>query len=203
MRPTRYMHTGLFAFEKQPAAGEPAEGEVTLEIPQDDEGLAGLEDDQLDEDTEGTLAWNLRAAVDAMDDVQDPETLEKLSQLVDGIKRIRGEKDRRDEVRKSAQEKAAALRAEVNGPEPDPEGEGDGTGEGDADEAPEAKTVDAPKAEAPKAEPAAESLAAASPPNVVLKQPVRLNVPLSEIRKRAPQPDVQPRLSITAAADGR
>lgn len=196
MLPAKYNHSGIHAFAKgdDPAPEVPGEtDDLTIDIP-DDEGIQAVSDDELDEDAEGSLANKLLAGVDAMDEVSDPEALATLSKLVEGVNRVRAEKARRDEVRTNAQQEAAKLRAQVHGdPEAD-EDEGEDDGDVEADD-----TVEAAAPEAPVAEPT--QIAAAAAPRVTTPGPVRLNISMAEVRRRAPQPDVAPRLAITAAAD--
>jgi hypothetical protein len=126
-----------------------------------------------------------------------------LGELADAIDLVRNERGRREQERADAAARADEHRRRVHGQEGDPEegegegesdgdGEGEGEGNGDGDPAEERVAV------------AAAAGTGTTPAPTVPAQPrrvQRINVPLSEIRARAPQPEVRPSLAITAAAD--
>lgn len=188
MKPARRNHTGIYAFEARTPNGDGDEN--TIVIPENIQEIS-------DEELEALEAQ----AVEAFDglfesDPTDANGIGTLSQLAEAIDAVRGEKARRTTERAEAQAEAARLRARVHG---DPEdGGGDEDGEGGGDDAPEAAAPPAPAA-APEPVGAGAVTAASVPAQPRRTQ--RINVPLSEIRARAPQHEVPQRLAITAAAD--
>lgn len=121
------------------------------------------------------------------------EQVAELSQIGEHAQRVRTEFAARQEAAEENQARADALAAEVLGQEEEPEPELEAEPEPDPESVPE------PEAEA-EPEPA---LAAATIPAQSKRYP-KLNVPLSEIRKRAPAVDAPalPRTAVvTASAD--
>lgn len=175
----RRRHHGIFAFEDQ---SDQTESDDEIVIP---ENITELSDDAL-----GALELRAVEAFDALYDTNptDATGVSTLSDLAEAISVTRAEKVRRQDVRAQAEAETLALRNQVH--ETAQEGDGDET------QTEEAAPVEE---EAPAEE--AESVAAAAIP----AQPTRvrkINVPLSEIRRRAPSVEVpEDRLAITAAAD--
>jgi hypothetical protein len=196
-------HEGLFCFAANDESGG-EDGDETIVVPTEEE-LQALADEDVDE-LEQKLTDTFVELLDT--NPSDPATVAQLGELAEGIERVRGEKLRRQNVKAEAEAEAEELRKRVLGSDEDPEADPDGddgeAGDGDAD--PEAEATDIKKVEAKTEKPAVveepEAIAAAAKPGrVAVKAPLRINVPLSEIRARAPRPEAPPRLKITAAAD--
>lgn len=193
MRPVRRGHTGIFAFESRQPANSGGEDENTIVIP---ENIQEISDEELD-------ALEARA-VEAFDGLfeQDPTDatgIGTLGQLADAIDVVRSERERRTTERAEAQAEASRLRNRVHG---DPEdGGGDDGGDGGEGSDDEGADTNGSSATAPAAAPEPVGAVTAATVPAQPRRTQRINVPLAEIRARAPQHDVQERLAITAAAD--
>lgn len=193
-----YRHTGPFAFE----ANEPTDPDEIV-VPDD---LTDLSAEELDEEHEGSLAQRLVDTFLAINDDDesrsDPDKVREMADIAEGIERVRAERERRATQRQEAQAEADALRERVlGGPvasDEEPEGEAEPEAEPEATVKPAAKPEVVETAEAPDVAIAAS--ARQTEPAKVAKT-LRINVPMSEIRARAPKPEVPPALKITAAAD--
>lgn len=194
-------HSGLFAFA-QATNEPPQEGEDEGILVPTSEELEAVADDDLD-DLEGRLVEAFNGLYDSSP--SDPETVTQLEDIATGLDTVRAERHRRTVAKEEAQAKSDELRKRL-GLDPDADDDADEATEIEA-EAPAVAEVPAPAVAAPlpvaaEAEPVAIAASAAKPQSrVTVKQPLRINVPLSEIRARAPKPDSGPRLMITAAAD--
>lgn len=170
-------HQGIFAFEDQPPSDETNEDDLVVP-----ENLDELTQEALDH-----LEFRATEAFDTLYDTNptDPGGVATLAELAEAIESLRNERGRRDTVRAQAEAETAALHERVHEVAQDEEVETE-------TEAPAEET------ETP-AEP--EAVAAAAIP-AQPRRTRRLNIPLSEIRARAPEPEVpEQRLTITAAAD--
>lgn len=189
MKPVR-RHTGIFAFEAQTPTGD-SEDDNTIVIP---ENIQEISDDELDE-LEGR-------AVEMFDELfetspTDATGVGTLGQLADAIEVVRGERDRRTAERAEAQAQAAEYRRRIHGEEG---GEGEQAPAAEGEQPP--AQAQAPAAPAAPAVPEPVAVTAATAPTVPARpRAQRINVPLSEIRARAPQHNLDPELAITAAAD--
>lgn len=165
--------------------------EETLEVPED---LSGSSDDDLN-----VFETELRstfAAIRANNPQLSQENLTELSTIATAIERIRTEKTKRSEERTRLSAEADALATKVLGD----------TDEAPAAEAPaeEPAAVTEPEPASPAVPAAPEpervespaAVAAAAPPaagqgggSLVIRKP-KLNVPLSQVRRLAPNPEV-------------
>ncbi len=191
---TRRPASWIYFFADTPAddaAGEEEELE-TLEIPAD------LSDRNTVSDTDLTrYETELVATFQAIRSSESlsSDDLSELRTISASVKRVR------EEISRRATE-AAAIVAEADQLEVDilaASTEGDSTAaETPAQEAPAEET---PAAETP-APAEADTVTAAAPAPLVIKRP-RLNVPLSEVRRRAPDPELNPRTEalVIAAPD--
>jgi hypothetical protein len=145
------------------------------------------------------------AAFDELYDSQptDAEGVATLAELADAIDTLRNERERRTQVREEATARATELHSRVHASNDEGDGAGDGAGgEGDGTETPPTPTPQEQEQETRQPESVAAGGALPPPtPNVRVRQAQRINVPLSEIRARAPEPADDQRLSIVAAAD--
>lgn len=180
----RKSHTGIFAFDEQVDNS----GDEEIVVPED---LQSVTDEELD-----ALEQQALEAFDALYDagINDTEGVNTLGDLTAVIQSVRAERTRRTEERDAAARDAEALHNQIHGSNDPDDGEDDG-----GDEAEGADDV--------VAEPEPELITAATLPRqgrTVPAEPrrvTRINVPMSEIRARQPQPEVAPRLAITAASD--
>jgi hypothetical protein len=173
--------------------GEGAQDPPAAFVLPDAEALAALDDAAL-----GELEAEAVAAFDAVREGDlDTAAIEALEGLTEAVETIRAEQGRRETDRAEAASAAEALAARVHADPPEPEAEAP---EPEAPEAP-AGQADTPEAEAPEGEPA-EARAAAGAPPAARPRPGR--IPLGDIRRRAPAPQVPAAadtVTITAAGD--
>lgn len=163
--------------------------EETLEVPED---LSGSSDDDLN-----TFETELRSTFEAIR-AENPQLsqdkLTELSTIATAIERIRTEKTKRSEERTRLSAEADALAVTVLGSDTEVAAPEEPAAEVPAEvPEPASPAVPAPAEPAPVENPAA--VAAAAPPaagqggSLVIKKP-RLNVPLSQVRRLAPNPEV-------------
>lgn len=159
---------------------EEEEAEESVEIPED---LTGIGDQELE-----TMEGELLATFDAIRSGTEQLSADNLSELETigtAVKRVRAEVGRREKERQEYAARAEALAAELAG-------DTDETTE----ETEEAETVTAgseevitPDAVTPPPTPVVQVTAATAP--LVIRRP-RLNVPLSQVRRLAPDPELAP-----------
>lgn len=194
-RPTSW----IFTFDESAAedggtAESESAAEESLEIPED---LTSVTDDsQL-----GTWETELLATFDAIrggTEQLSQDNIEELATIKTAVERIRAERTRRDTERQELAAKAEAMAAELNKTE-EPEAaeaEEEGGNEGEAENEAEqpAGTETAATQE--------QVTASNTPGSLVIKRP-KLNVPLSEVQRRAPDPGVsgQQEASVIVAPD--
>lgn len=179
-----------------------------FELPED---LQGLTPDQLVELE--TRAVELFDQLNAAEPT--PQTVAAMSDLAAAIQAIRGEQTRRAEEAEQQRAEADKLVAQVHGtPEAEgtedeqpTEGDDENGDESEQPTEPEPQPTEQPPAEQPPAEQPPEAVAAAGrrhDPRDDLRRTRKINIPLSEVRKRAPQPEpTEPALEIIAASDLR
>lgn len=198
-----YRHIGPFAFVE--ATPDDVEGEDDAIVVPSEEELEAVPDESLDDLEERLIeAFNALYAASP----NDPDTVTQLGDIATGLDTVRGERHRRTTARDEAQAQADDLRRRVLGEDAVAAEEADAAvanGEVPAaapvEPAAEAALPIAATAAPAPAAPAADALVAAARSRLEVKNPQRINVSMREIRERAPKPDVQPRLQITAAAD--
>lgn len=195
----RKNHVGLFAFADQ--SGDDDSREEIL-LPEDLTDETAVTDESLQE-----LHDQLVASFDDLNDngEDNVDTIETMSQLADAIESVRGEQSRRTDA---AAERAAdrqALADRIRGQE-EGEGEDEGTEEGDEGDEDEIQPVEAeaPIEETPPAEVTPEPVPVAATTTHKIPatvRPRRINVPLSEVRRRAPQPTLPRPSQVVTASD--
>lgn len=180
----------IFTFAKhdEDTAEEPEAENV--EVPED---LSAIPDEQL-----AVMETDLLATFDAIrSEAIGPDELEELRQITAAINRVRLEGDKRAVEAAAVAEEVAALASEVRpvGEEPAEEP----APEEEPEPEPEPEPVPAEPVQAQAAAPAAPAVASTivparstTPGSLVFKKR-GINVPLSEVRRRAPDPELNPR----------
>lgn len=187
----RKSHVGLFAFEDQ--SGD--EGEEEILIP---ENIEEINDEELQE-----LEDKIVASFDDLHDNGEDtlDTVETLTQLADAVDVVRGEKTRRDTVRAEAAEAKANLTARIHAQEGEDE-EGEETESEDEEEVVPETTDAVPEPEpVTQPEPVAVAAGGGTPKVPLTVAPRRINVPLSEVRRRSPQPAIPRESKVLTASD--
>lgn len=183
-------HVGIFAFEDQ----SDEDGQEIL-IP---ETFEGVSDDDLQ-----ALHDQLVESFDQLNESgeDDMATVETLTQLADAVKTVRAEQATRTANREEAAARKAELAADIHGQAED-EGEDEPEDEGEDELVTEESQLDEAVVEdAPAEPPAAVAASALRVPAQPKTGPRRINVPFSEVRRRAPQPVIPNTTTVVTAAD--
>lgn len=195
-------HVGLFAFADQ--SGDEEDREEIL-LPEDMTDEVAVSNDDLQE-----LHDRLVASFDDLNDNGEDtvETIETMTQLADAIDSVRSEQTRRTEAaaEREAARSALADRIRSQGDEDEDENEAEEEAEEAPAEEPGAAPVGTPEAEAPapvpEPQPEPVPVAAATQPRVpATVKPRRINVPLSEVRRRAPTVALPRPSQVVTASD--
>lgn len=168
----------IFSFDEHEAEAEVDEENV--EIPED---LTNVPDTEL-----STMEGELLATFDAIrsgSQQLNADSIAELDTIALAVKRVRGETVRRETERKELAARAEALAAEL---QVDPADEDEDDAEAETSEA---ETVTAATEDTEIVTP--EVVTAAAP--LVVRRTPRLNVPLSQVRRLAPDPELAPRQS--------
>lgn len=177
----------IFSFDEH--VEEEGTDDESLEIPDDLSVAAGVTDDQLVEfETELLATFNAIRTGTAQLTADDVTALETISTA---HAKVQAEIKEREAARKANAEKVATLAAQM-GLEP-----GDGDDETETEETPApgapADEVVTPDEVTPPSAETPEAVTASTGGPVVIKRPRNLQVPLSQVRRQAPDPDLNPR----------
>lgn len=174
----------IYYFEKaEPEGSDAEEAEESLEIPND---LTPVGDDALQ-----SMEVELLATFDAIRTGTEQLTTDNLSEMRTvkaAVERVRAEVQRREGERESLRQEAEDLAASLVTASTETEGTEEA---GTETETPETSTETVESSEAEEATSAAVAAAATPAAPLVIKRP-KLNVPLSQVRRHAPDPELAP-----------